>query len=123
MVSTLCLYHDGFGFGNDYEHCSKSSLFVRNSLTEAGFLINEEKSIFQPMQSMECLGLIWDSKNLSLSITYRRISNVLNSLEFLKNVFPHFIARELAKFASQIICMLPVFGNVCILMTRHIFWR
>jgi hypothetical protein len=35
----------GFGFGHDYEHCSKFSTFLRNSLTEVGLLINEEENL------------------------------------------------------------------------------
>lgn len=40
---------DGFGMAKAYDDCDKVSTFVRKSLLNAGFLINEEKSIFKPV--------------------------------------------------------------------------
>jgi hypothetical protein len=54
---------DGLGMSLDYDSCFKDSFFIRKSLTEAGFLINVDKSVFTPAQSIEWLGIIWDSNN------------------------------------------------------------
>lgn len=82
--------------------------FVRNSLTYAGFFIDEEKSNFQPQHSMKWTKLVLDSKNISLSSSYKRILDTLNSLKFLWNVFPLFAARELARFSGQIHVMCVI---------------
>lgn len=88
---------------------------------QAGLLINIEKSNFQPVQSIEWLGLLWDSKSYSLFIPNRRVGEVQSTLNFLINSFPLFTARELAKFAGQIISLSPVYDCVCSLMTRNIY--
>jgi hypothetical protein len=43
---------DGFGMSDSFEECQKDSFFVKQSLVDVGFLINEEKSIFFP--TMPC---------------------------------------------------------------------
>ena len=113
---------DGLGLENDYVKCKNNSDFVKSSLKLAGFLVNESKSIFEPIQCLEWLGLIWDSKNFSINIPDRRISEALTSLESIMEKFPKFSARQLAQFTGKIISMSPVMGNVTSLMTRHLYF-
>jgi hypothetical protein len=40
---------------------SSGFFFAEQSLVDAGFLINEEKSIFVPTQKLEWLGILWDT--------------------------------------------------------------
>ena len=91
-IDIVLYLDDGFGFGRDFNQCLNASTFVQNSLIQAGFLINQEKSIFKPSQTMEWLGLLRDSKIVFI------------------NSFPSFTARELAKLAGQIISLSTVFG-------------
>lgn len=120
-IDIVLYLDDGLGFGKNFEITRKASNFVHNSLMQAGLLINIEKSNFQPVQSIEWLGLLWDSKSYSLFIPNRRVEEVQSTLNFLINSFPIFTARELAKFAGQIISLSPVYGCVCSLMTRNIY--
>ena len=72
-VNIVLYLDDGLGMSLDYDSCFKDSFFIRKSLTEAGFLINVDKSVFTPAQSIEWLGIIWDSVNFSLQILDRRV--------------------------------------------------
>lgn len=64
-INIVLYLNDGFGMAQTYDDCDKVSTFVRKSLLDAGFfLINEEKSISKPVQSLEWLGIIWDTHNL-----------------------------------------------------------
>ena len=47
--------------------CSADADFVRNSLENVGFVINYDKSIWEPIQKLEWLGMYWDSEQFSLS--------------------------------------------------------
>ncbi|XP_062597476.1 uncharacterized protein LOC134258894, partial [Saccostrea cucullata] len=60
------------GMSSSRESCSKHSAFVKDSLIQAGFLVNEEKSVFEPIQKLEWLGLVWNSTEHCLSIPDRR---------------------------------------------------
>jgi hypothetical protein len=58
---------DGFGMSDSFGECQKDSAFAKQSLVDAGFLINEEKSIFVRNQKLEWLGI------LSSAISWRSV--------------------------------------------------
>jgi len=121
-VNIVLYLDDGFGLAGGYLECKNKSDFVKLSLKQTGFLVNEGKSIFEPIQCLEWLGLIWDSKAFSLKIPERRISDTIESLEKLLKLFPYISARQLAQFTGRVISMSPVMGNVTSLMTRHLYF-
>jgi hypothetical protein len=103
------------------EQCIIDSKVVRQSLLDAGFLLNYDKSIFKPVKSMEWLGIIWNSHNFTLSIPERRVNDMLSSLTCFFETFPRITARTLAQITGKIISMSPVIGNVSRLMTRYCY--
>ena len=118
-INIVLYLDDGFGMADNLEDGNKDSDFVKQSLTDAGFLINVEKSIFNPTKSLEWLGIRWDSNEFSLSIPDRRINDLLHSIDQLVECFPLFSARQLAQVTGKIISLSPVFGNLTRLMTRY----
>ena len=82
------------------------------------FYINIEKYVFRPTQTLEWIGITWDSKLFLLKIPERRISDLLISIEHILIIFPNFTARQLAQVAGKLIALSPVLGNVTRLMTR-----
>ncbi|VDI24503.1 Hypothetical predicted protein [Mytilus galloprovincialis] len=121
-VDIVLYLDDGLGMGKNKQEASECSSFVKTSLLEAGFLINMDKSIFEPVQCLEWLGLVWNSSDFSISISDRRIENTLTSLVDVLNNFPNFTARKLAQVTGKVISMCPVMGNITNLMTRYLHW-
>lgn len=120
-IKIVLYLDDGLGMSSDLENCKYVSKFVRDSLISAGFLINEGKSIFTPVQELEWLGIIWNSKQYSLHIPERRLEDLYLSLkDVLKDIFCT-TARKLAQCTGKIISLSPVVGNVTRLMTRHCY--
>jgi hypothetical protein len=66
---------DGLGTSNSYENTVSDSLFVKDFLEQAGFLVNSEKSVFQPCQLLEWLRLVWNTNAFCLSVPERRIQD------------------------------------------------
>ena len=120
-IKIVLYLDDGFGMSDSFEECQKDSFFVKQSLVDAGFLINEEKSIFVPTQKLEWLGILWDSQLFSHSILDRRISDLLCSITHIIDFFPVFTARKLAQVTGKVISLSPVVGNLTRLMTRHCY--
>jgi len=60
-INVVLYLDDGFGMCLDKKQCIYESKFVKQSLIDAGFLINKEKSVFDPVQCLEWLGIIWNS--------------------------------------------------------------
>lgn len=86
-INIVLYLDDGFGMSDSFWECQKDSVFVKQSLVDAGFLINEEKSIFVLTQKLEWLGILWDSQLFSLSIPDRRISDLLCSIAHIIDLF------------------------------------
>ena len=51
-INIVLYLDDGFGMSDSFGECQQDSVFVKQSLVDAGFLINEEKSIFFRTQSL-----------------------------------------------------------------------
>ena len=94
---------------------------VKQSLVDAGLLINEEKSMFVPTQKLDWLGILWDSQIFSLSVPDRRISDLSCLITHIIDLFPVFNARELAQVTGKVISLSPVVGNLTRLMARHCY--
>lgn len=91
-IDIVLYLDDGFGISKDKMSSKHNSSFVKKSLENAGLLINTEKSVFEPVQKLEWLGLVWNSDDFS--ITDRRINDTtLKSLDNILKIFPFFTAR------------------------------
>lgn len=60
-INIVLYLDDGFEIAQTYDDCDKVSTVVRTYWLGAGVLINEEKYIFKTIQSLEWLGIIWDT--------------------------------------------------------------
>ena len=63
--------HDGLGGGINSIKAKINSLTVRADLTRYGFVINEEKSIWEPVQVVTWLGAVFDTYQGFTSVTER----------------------------------------------------
>jgi len=120
-IKIIMFLDDGFGTSSCFQQASAESDFVRNSLFHAGFVVNEEKSIWVPVQSIEWIGFVWNSLDYRLAVTERRVKDLLESLRSIKSSLPLVSARSLAQCTGKLISMMPVVGNVARLMTRFLY--
>ena len=77
---------DGLGGGVNTIKAKINSLIVRADLTRYGFLINEEKSLWEPVQVITWLGTVFHTSQGFISVTERRISKLNNSINFIRKV-------------------------------------
>ena len=116
--TNLILYlDDGLGITSN-DRCAHDAHFVKDTLTKAGFIINEEKSIFKPCKIIEWLGLVWNSDDFSISVSDKRIQSTKEAILNVLENFPRVSARQLAQITGRIVSLLPVVGNVARLMTK-----
>ena len=85
----------------------------------AGFIVNDEKSVWEPTQVLNWLGITWNSILGTLKIVDRRITKILNTIHHIINANFLVSVRTLASFTGQIISTAPVVGNIGRIMTRH----
>ena len=109
---------DGLGMEGSLEAANVASHHTRGDLYAAGFVVAEEKSVWQPVQCIDWIGITWNSKDGCIKICQKRIEK---AKRLIKQTIGNFkvTARELASVVGSIISMGVVFGNVVRIMTRH----
>ena len=121
-IQGLCIaifLDDGWAFVRDRESCRFKALDVRVDFCNAGFVVNEDKSVWEPTQALDWLGISWNSVLGSLEIVERRIVKIINTIDRIINADFQVSARELASFTGRITSTGSVVGNIGRIMTRH----
>lgn len=103
------------------QKCIEDAQFVKQSLLDAWFLINEEKSVFSLVKMLELLGIIWNSSDFTLRIPKRRVDYLFISLNSIFEISPRMSECTLAQITGRIISMSPVIGNISRIMTRYCY--
>ena len=86
---------------------------------EAGFVTNDDKSIWEPCQRLDWLGVTWDIALGTIGIPDRRFDKIISTIDSIVGADFVISARKLASFTGQIISTSPVSGNISRIMTRH----
>ena len=92
---------------------------VRNDLSRAGFITNNSKSVWEPVQVLDWLGLRWNAIDATIHIIDRRLRVIFLDINKLITAEFSVSARTLASFVGKIISAGPVVGNISRIMTRH----
>ena len=112
---------DGTGCNDSYEHSLRESQSVRSDLIRAGFVINEGKSHFQPVQIRCWLGLIWNCEPGVLQTPPERFIKLENLITDIYDSLFGVTARKLARLAGITISLSPEIGHISRVMTRQIY--
>ena len=67
---------DGLGGGTDFVSAKVNSLVVHSDLLKSGFVPNEEKSLWEPLQVITWLGVILDTIDGTIKATDERIEKL-----------------------------------------------
>ena len=92
-VQGLCIaifLDDGWAIVQDREICRIKARAVRADLCNAGFVVNEEKLVWEPTQVLDWLGITW---NAALRT---RIVKIINSIDHIIEADFKVSARELS---------------------------
>ena len=91
---------------------------MKGDLVAAGFVVNDEKSTWPPVQEIIWLGIVWDGRSGSIAIKPSRIAKATNIIEKLL-ASTEVSARQLSAFVGSIISMGAVLGRLARIITRH----
>ena len=96
---------------------------IRSDLLSCGFLPNDTKCVWSPVQFIEWLGVIIDSRNGTISPTARRIDKIFSSINDLNlaSGCRVFQVKIIASLVGQIISLGSCFGNLVRIMTRNLY--
>ena len=118
VIHNVVYLDDGFDVERNESLSKNYSEKIRSDLALAGFISNDDKSVWVPVQVITWLGIIWDGLQGKILITESRIEKALLHINNAIQV-PRLSARSLASIVGKIISMSPVLGNLSRIMTRH----
>lgn len=114
---------DGLGGGRNHCQAKIFSLVVHADLLKCGFMVNELKSHWEPVQEITWLGYVIDTSVKSIRATDKRISKLVASINDIvddrSDKLIH--VKELASVVGQIISLETSVGNIVRLMTRSAY--
>ena len=86
----ICLYFDdGLGASPSLGLALEEAKFFRNSLTQCGFIINSEKSIWQPQKELIWLGIKINLINSRFTIPENRILSIMEFIQVAVKNLPY----------------------------------
>lgn len=110
---------DGFGTADSFDSAKTLSRDIKLDLLLSGLIPQADKSLWEPVQVLEWLGVVLDSKSFVVYIPDRRIEKTLSTLRYLKQS-SWVTVRKVASFVGQVISMAIVIGPVAQIMTRYL---
>ena len=99
--------------------CNLVAQKVKSDLRKSGFITNDVKSIGTPCQVIQWLGIVWDSRCATISVSERRLQSILDAIvnNFERNCVVS--ARGLSSIVGKIISAQAIYGNLERIMTRY----
>ena len=112
---------DGWGIAScsSRDECTSLSKTVKDDLLSAGFVSNDDKSVWEPCQSILSVGILWHSESGAIENSERRVAKIVSTVCSIMDCEFVISVRCLASFTGRIISAGPVVGSVCRIMTRH----
>lgn len=71
--------------GKDYTDCKNNIMFTQSFLKYLGFILNEEKSNFNPSSQCKFLGFIFDSQNMTLNLPKTKTMKIINYIKLIRS--------------------------------------
>ena len=91
---------------DSYDECLQNVHETKKMLQELGFTINMNKSVFTPSKSLQFLGFIVDSENMSVHLSKDKIKIVIQKCTRMLNLSVSSL-RELASLIGTLISVFP----------------
>ena len=94
-------FDDGIGAGKNILVAKRNILIVHSDLIKAGFLVNEEKSNWEPVQVIVWLDYTIDTHNNTIAASERRICKLNSCLDELLNLGQGHVPSQKTCFSSR----------------------
>ena len=123
LMSHNCFVYldDGISGQHDYVSARAASLIQRSDLASSGFIPNECKSQWEPVQVGEWLGFLINTIQFMFQIPEAKLAKLKRSLESMI-LDGYATYRELARLAGFIISLSLAVGPIARLFTRQMYF-
>ena len=92
--------------GLTFESCEKNVSETMELLSNLGFFVHREKSVTIPCQTLEHLGFILDSKNMTVALTEQKYDKLKGKIDNIRNSKITTI-RDIASLIGSMVSYMP----------------
>ena len=122
-IPIAIFFDDGIGAGDTFKNARANSAIVQYDLAQCGFLVNPEKSNWEPKTRFSWIGYTIDTQTGLIHASEERIKKLSSELEKIcanwqSSELVH--VRLLASIVGQIISLSASCGSVTQIMTRYL---
>lgn len=97
--------------GDTVDLCNQNVIATSNSLVNCGFVINPEKSVFSASQEIEYLGFVFNSVDMTISITTKKAEKILVVCKEFA-ISKKTTIRKLSTFIGNLVASIPAIPHV-----------
>ena len=119
-IKSIIYIDDGIAGQKDRLLAKKAGQIIAADLCHAGFLINQEKSDFEPKQRGRWLGINVDTEKMVLSVPHDKLKNLKKDIEYTLQS-SSCTPKQLSRIAGQLSAMHLALGPIVRLFTRHTY--
>ena len=117
---------DGIGGSSSLTDAEMVCARIQADLNRLGFLVAIEKCQWEPVQTLVWLGLVWDTKNNTITLSESRIEKLKFNIDCILKGYELgyllFDVRSVASVVGQVISAKIAFGTVVRLRTRYLYF-
>ena len=119
-IKAIIYIDNGIAASRSFAIAKSVREIVRHDLLSAGFVINNEKSDFNPKTKGKWLGTVIDTRELTFTIPQEKIAKLLEDITtYLNQDF--LTPKQLSKVAGQLSSMHLAIGPLVRLFTRNMY--
>jgi hypothetical protein len=117
-ISMVLYLDDGIIIGSSHLEVAEASRIIRQDLQNAGFIINEKKSRWEPCQHITWLGFILNAQDNLFEVPAEKMERIRIGIS--KNLYykQHCGPRELAKTVGRLTSLYHALGSVVFVLTK-----
>lgn len=119
-IKSIVYIDDGINGSETFETCLEAAKIIIDDINKSGFVINFEKSDFEPKRQREWLGTIVDTVSMKFFVPERKIVKLKENLELLLSN-PTCTAKNLSKIAGFLSSMHFSLGPLVRFFRRNIY--
>jgi len=106
-ISCAGYIDDSLYIGDSYGACIRNTLTAVQVLMSLGFHIHPKKSSIKPTQSIEYLGFVVSSTDMSVKLTEEKMNTIVNRCKDFLNGNKEHTIREVASLVGTIVSTFP----------------
>ena len=111
LIKIACFLDNGLSAAESFSEAICNSQSVQETLRKSGFIVNCEKSVWEPEEIITWLGITLDLRAKMFHISNTRIESILKTLKNLTST-PYVTARKVAKIIGKIVSTILVLRNI-----------